>query len=147
MGAKGSTVHGVRSFTDLDAWKLANELKLGVFELLHRPAVQRDEDFRDQIRDAAASAPRNIAEGFGRFKPREFGQYLRIANGSLHEVSNHLRDGVDRRYFTTSEIAPLQTLSRRASAASAALIRYLRHAREPNAEASEPRRPRRRGTQ
>jgi four helix bundle protein len=83
---------GVRSFSDLDAWKLANALKLGVYALLQRPSVQRDHDFHDQIRDAAASAPRNIAEGFGRFQPRDFSQYLRIANGSLHETSNHLRD-------------------------------------------------------
>lgn len=122
---------GVRSFDQLEAWKLANALKLGVYELLQRPSVQRDHDFRDQIRDAAASAPRNIAEGFGRFQPRDFSQYLRIANGSPQETSNHLRDGVDRGYFRADEIASLQTLVRRASAATTALLRYLRNAREP----------------
>jgi len=68
-----------------------------------------------QIRDAASSAPRNIAEGFGRYKPREFSQYLRIANGSLMETSNHLRDGVDRRYFThlrTRTRAPVHPCTR-----------------------------------
>lgn len=129
---------GVRSFSDLDAWKLANALKLGVYELLQRNSVQRDRDFHDQIRDAAASAPRNIAEGFGRFQPRDFSQYLRIANGSLQETSNHLRDGVDRGYFTAEEIASLETLARRASAATTALLRYLRHAREPRTRTSEP---------
>jgi four helix bundle protein len=55
---------GVRAFTDLDCWKLANELKLGVYALIETGGASRDFDFRDQIRDAAASAPRNIAEGF-----------------------------------------------------------------------------------
>jgi four helix bundle protein len=73
----------------LDAWTLANELKLGVYDLLRNSAAARDFEFRDQIRNAAASAPRNIAEGFGRFLPRDFSQYLRIANGSLQRFKVH----------------------------------------------------------
>jgi hypothetical protein len=38
------------------------------------------------------SAPRNIAEGFGRYDPREFARYLRIARASLMETRNHLND-------------------------------------------------------
>ena len=59
-------IAGVRSFTDLEAWKLANELKLGIYELIRSGDASRDVEFRNQIRNAAASAPRNIAEGFGR---------------------------------------------------------------------------------
>jgi four helix bundle protein len=116
---------GARSFTDLDAWKLANELKLGIYELIRSGDASRDVEFRNQIRNAAASAPRNIAEGFGRYLPREFSQYLRVANGSLMETSNHLQDGCDRGYFTKADVAPLQVLARRASAAVTSLIRYL----------------------
>jgi four helix bundle protein len=122
---------GVRRFTDLDAWKLANELKVGIYALLTRPNVERDVEFRNQLRNSAASAPRNIAEGFGRFGPREFSQYLRVANGSLTETSNHLHDGVDRGYFTDTDTEPLHVLARRASAATTRLIRYLAHAKPP----------------
>jgi len=117
---------GARSFDELDTWQLSNELKLGVYELIRKPIVQRDLDFRDQVHDSAASAPRNIAEGFGRYLPREFSQYLRVANGSLMETSNHLLDGYDRGYFTKAEIEPLLILARRASAAATRLLRYLR---------------------
>ena len=103
---------GARSFDELDAWQLSNELKLGVYELIRKPIVQRDLDFRDQMQDSARSAPRNIAEGFGRYLPREFSQYLRVANGSLMETSNHLLDGYDRGYFTKAEIEPLLILAR-----------------------------------
>ena len=122
---------GARTFRELDAWKLSNELKVGIYALLRHEAVARDSGFCDQLTRAAASTTANIAEGLGRYNPREFGQFLRIANGSLMEVSNHLRDGVDRRYFTASEIEPLQTLGRRASGAVTALIRYLRTAKAP----------------
>ena len=117
---------GARSFSDLDVWQLSNELKLGVYELLRKPIVQSDLDFRDQVQDSARSAPRNIAEGFGRYLPREFSQYWRVANGSLMETSNHLLDGYDRGYFTKAEIEPLLILARRASAAVTRLLRYLR---------------------
>ena len=113
---------GVRSYTDLDAWRLANELKLGVYALIETDAVRRDEDFYRQIRNSASSAPRNIAE---------FSQYLRVANGSLLETANHLQDGRDRGYFDGRAVEPLVALVRRASAATTRLLRYLRTARAP----------------
>ena len=122
-------VGGARTFTELDAWKLANELKLGVYGLIREGDASRDFEFRNQIRNAAASAPRNIAEGFGRYVPRDFAQYLRIANGSLMETSNHLQDGVDRGYFRPEQVCELLTLARRASAATTSLTRYLQTGR------------------
>jgi four helix bundle protein len=127
---------GARSFTDLDAWQLANELKLGIYELIRVGEARHDIEFRNQIRNAAASAPRNIAEGFGRYLPKEFSQYLRIANGSLMETSNHLRDGIDRGYFSKADAERLEILSRRASAAVTRLMRYLQTARPPNTRRS-----------
>jgi four helix bundle protein len=132
---------GARSFTELNAWKLANELKIGVYALIRSGGASRDLDFRDQIRNAAASAPRNIAEGFGRYAPKDFSQYLRIANGSLMETSNHLQDGIDRGYFEADAVAPLQTLARRASAATTRLIRYLQTASPPNPRTRTTREP------
>jgi four helix bundle protein len=126
-----------RSFTDLDAWKLASELKRGVYELIKFGPAAADYEFRDQIRNAAASAPRNIAEGFGRYLPKEFAQYLRVANGSLMETSNHLADGVHRGYFSREDAARLDVLARRASAATTRLIRYLNTARPPNPRTRE----------
>ena len=128
---------GARSFTELDAWRLANELKLGVYQLIRCGDARRDFEFRNQIRNAAASAPRNIAEGFGRYLPRDFSQYLRIANGSLMETSNHLQDGCDRGYFKAVDVEPLRTLARRASAAVTSLIRYLQTA-QANPRTREP---------
>ena len=120
-----------RSFTELAAWQLSNELKLGIYELIRRGPAQTDLEFRNQIRNAAASAPRHIAEGFGRYYPKEFSQYLRIANGSLMETSNHLADGVDRGYFAKAGAERLQLIARRASAAVTRLIKYLQTARPP----------------
>ena len=123
-----------RSHEELVAWQLAHELKLGVYALIRSGPVARDVEFRDQLRRSARSAPRLIAEGFGRFRPADFSKYLRWANGELKETFDTLRDGIDSGYFTLDQVLPLQRLSKRASKASTSLIAYLQTAKPPEAK-------------
>ena len=116
-------------FTELDCWQLSNELKLALYEIARRPAVVADFKYRDQLTDAAASAPRNIAEGFGRRTDPQFAQFLDVAGGSSMECQNHLRDAVDRGYITAEESERLIVLAKRAGGAVAGLIRHLRRRR------------------
>ncbi len=62
----------------------AESVKLRVYMLLERPNVKRDFRLCEQLREAARSAPANIAEGFGRFGNKEFARFVRIARGSEH---------------------------------------------------------------
>ena len=62
---------GVRRYQDLDCWKLSNELKRRIYDFTAKPPASRDLKYCDQIRDCARSAPRTIAEGFGRFRPTD----------------------------------------------------------------------------
>jgi four helix bundle protein len=117
---------GVKHFEELDCWKLANELKLEVYSLVKRPRFKTDFQFSDQFRDAAASAPRNIAEGFGRHSDADFARFLDVARGSLNECQNHLRDARDREYINEAERVRLDTLTKRALGATAGLQRHLR---------------------
>ena len=77
---------GVRDFRDLVAWQLAYELKCEVYAFTSTGRVSRDFDYVNDIRSASASAPANIAEGFGRFRPLEFARFLTIAKASLVET-------------------------------------------------------------
>ena len=86
-------------YRDLRAWQLAYAFKLGIYELL-RGRLAGDYALRDQLRDAAASAPSNISEGFGRFDPGDFARLVKIAKASLIECQNHLQDAVDRGYIS-----------------------------------------------
>ena len=115
----------VARFEDFEAWKLAEELKEKVFEFTSKPPASKDFDYCKQIRDSARSAPRNIAEGFGRYYPRENVPFQRIALGSLNETLNHLIDGRKRGYLNEEEYVTLRRLTLRAIKALKRWIEYL----------------------
>jgi four helix bundle protein len=119
-------VPGARHFRDLVCWQLAHELKIALYRFVEQPQVTRDFKFCSQVRDAAASAPRNIAEGFGRRTHADFAHFLDVARASLGECQNHLQDAVDRGYLTADEFKTMNALAERACGAVAGLQRYLR---------------------
>jgi four helix bundle protein len=133
----------VKLLKDLHTWRLARELKVRVYAILARPKVRQDAEFCDQIRESARSAPRNIAEGFGRRRPREFGRFLMIALGSLRETQNHLQDALDMQYVDRSEFHGLIKLSSRAIGAAVNLSEYLESCpdRDPNLQKRRPTKP------
>ncbi|HVG84709.1 MAG TPA: four helix bundle protein [Vicinamibacterales bacterium] len=143
--APGTDMAGVRDFRELAAWQLARELKLAADALLGKPEVRRRFQYCDQLSDSARSAPRNIAEGFARYRHKEFAQFVRIAKGSEAEVLNHFIDAHDLRLMTDEEFRHGEHLARRSIKAANGLIRYLEATPDrpaPN-PARKPRPPRR----
>lgn len=122
---------GFRDFREIVAWQLARELRLLADQLLSRPMVAQDFKFRDQLADAARSGPRNIAEGFARFKHKEFAQFARIAKGSEAEVLNHFIDATDRGYLSPEEFQQFEHAAKKALKAINGLIRYLENTPDP----------------
>lgn len=114
-----------KTFRQIVAWQRARELKIRVDELLQRPAMQLKFKFRDQLEDSTRSAPRNIAEGFGRFGNKEFARFARIAKGSELEVLNHLIDAHDQGLITKDEFSQYEECVQSALAAVVGLIRHL----------------------
>lgn len=112
----------VRSFKDLIAWQLAHELKCELYAVTATGPAARDFKYRDQVRDSSASAAANIAEGFGRFRPRDFANFLSYAKASLVETQNHLTDGHDRGYLSDPLYWRLTNLARAAERATTNLI-------------------------
>jgi four helix bundle protein len=116
---------GVQSYEDLDAYRLSRDLRDAIFCLTEVGPTLRNVKFRDQIRRSSSSPPANIAEGFGRFKPREFTHFTRIARASLLETRNHIEDGRKKKYFGEEDSAKLFELQVRATRATTGLLRYL----------------------
>ncbi len=61
-----------RHFSELECWQLARSLQREVFQLLKKAVFASNPKSRDNLNDAASSARRNIAEGFGRRGHKEF---------------------------------------------------------------------------
>jgi four helix bundle protein len=117
-----------RTFEELEAWQLVDALKKEVYRLIASGPAARDSAFRSQICQSAASVPRNIAEGFGRFRPRQFGQFVDVALGSATETLDALKDGVDRGHFIDADVACAVDLARRTIQVSTRLAVYLKRA-------------------
>lgn len=118
-------------FEDLVVWQLADRLQNEVFAFTDTFPVSRDFKYCIQIRESSRSAARNIAEGFGRFFPKEFRSFLRIAAGSLHETKNHLHEGLRRHYLSSTKHEELVRLTLRAIKANNRLMAYLSKAEAP----------------
>src|SRR3954466_6494904 len=113
----------VRDFRELLCWQLANQLKCEVFDWLQASPAARDFRYRDQILDSSRSAPANISEGFGLFRPRQFANFLGYACGSLQETRNHLIDAKDSKYIDDPLYTRLTNLTAAALRATTHLLR------------------------
>jgi len=116
---------GIKHHEELRAWQLSEELKDRIFDFTKRPAAARDRDFYDDIRRSGRSAPANLAEGFGRFRPRENAKAVRVALGELAETKNHLRHALKQAYITQQEFDEMHRLARRAVGAASKWHQYL----------------------
>ena len=116
---------GVWRFEDLVAWQLAVQLERVTETFCGRAPIKRDFKFHHQLADAGASAPRNIAEGFGRYHHREFARFARIAKASEEECLNHFMKARRNEYITLVEYESARHSTLKALKAVNGLIRYL----------------------
>jgi four helix bundle protein len=72
----------VKQYEDLIVWRLSVQVRDEIFRLTQSGEASKDFKFRDQIRESSRSAPRNIAEGFGRFAPKPPAGELELPRGS-----------------------------------------------------------------
>lgn len=79
----------------------------------------------EQLGDAANSVTSNIAEGYGRYRPREFAMFARYAKASAFEIRGHVRDAHKRRHIDSDTLTQTSSLARRTGIALVRLIRYL----------------------
>jgi four helix bundle protein len=116
----------VQDFTDLVCWQLSNELKCEVIAFTEIGPAARDFKYRNQVRDSSSSAASNIAEAFGRFRPRDAARFAEFACASLQETRNHLIDGRQRNYLSQRLSNRLQHLAEAALKATRSWMFYLK---------------------
>ena len=92
------------SFEELEAWKLARDLKNEIRELVKTFPSDEKYKLTDQLTRCTRSVGANIAEGFGRFHYKENTKFCRNARGSLMETLHHLTDALDEDYIDEKQL-------------------------------------------
>ena len=92
----------MRDYTRIEAWKLADDLTVKIYE--RTGSFPREELYglTSQIRRSAFSVPANIAEGSSRETKRDYLHFLYIARGSLSESQYFIHLAGRLRFFFTT---------------------------------------------
>ena len=119
--------NSIRSFRDLDAWKLGRIIRNQVYEIVKKLPDFEKYNLGSQLRRAAISITANIAEGYGRFHYQENIQFLRISRGSVNEILDHLITCLDQGYIEQEIFNELETRINKEIQIIDGLIRSLRN--------------------
>jgi four helix bundle protein len=120
-----------KSHEDLICWQLADQLRQMIIRHTGSGPAGQDFRFTSNLRDAIASACRNQAEGFYKFKHREQKPYFKTARASLGETKDGIRDGCQRGYFSPELAEEMTKLCGRAMIAN---LRWLKSLDRPDPE-------------
>lgn len=118
------------SFTELDCWKEARELRKEISQLTKRFPKEEKYDLTSQIKRSSRSVTANIAEGYGRFHYQENIQFCRISRGSLTETLDHLIVAFDEDYIAEEELKTLQSKLKICLRLINGYINYLKRAKQ-----------------
>ncbi len=99
---------GFESFEELNAYKLAREIRTEISTLSKTLPQQEEYKLKDQIIRSSRSVTANIAEGHGRHYYKENIKFCIIARGSLNETIDHLTVALDEKYISEQLFSTLR---------------------------------------
>ena len=110
-------------YEELVSWQRMHELNIQVCKATE---CVDDCDLRREIRDAADSAERNIAEGFGRHNPLVFANFLDFSSTAARQTRSLLRKGLACGCLSVEQFDRLDKLAVHALRAVVNFQRFLR---------------------
>jgi len=122
----------IRSFEDLECWKVGTELRRFVSQLVKTFPKEEQFDLTSQMKRASRSVTHNIAEGYGRFHYQENIQFCRQARGSLYELIDQFIVAFDEKYITNEELIKGKEQINKSLALLNGYIKYLMKAKNEN---------------
>lgn len=77
----------VNSYKDLTFWQRSKEVSLLIFKFIKKlPNERASWVISDQVLRSSFSVGANIAEGFGKYKGKEYSRFITMALGSANET-------------------------------------------------------------
>jgi four helix bundle protein len=99
----------MRDYTKIDAWKLADDLTVALYEWTRSFPKEEIYGLTSQMRRASYSMPANIVEGSSRNSQRDYLHFLYIARGSLSETQYFIHLAQRLGYLPSNEAEELQS--------------------------------------
>ena len=115
------------TFEDLEVYKKAREFRKRMYAVARDLADFEKYDLGSQIRRAAVSLTKNIAEGHGRYHFLDQIKFQLHARGSLSELVDDLNVCEDENYLRVSDLKVLKASAQEVQRLINGCIRYLRH--------------------
>jgi four helix bundle protein len=97
----------IRPHRKLEVWKSSMEFVKNVYQATETFPGSETYGLISQMRRAAVSIPSNLAEGASRLGPKEFRQFLNIAQGSISELDTQIELSKILGYITEQTYAEL----------------------------------------
>ena len=98
----------IRSYRDLDAWQAAMHLTVLVYAVARRLPPDERYGLSAQVRRAAVSIPSNVAEGQSCGQDGRYLHHVRIAVGSVGELSTELELATRLEFLTQSDLTEVE---------------------------------------
>ena len=112
----------MRDYTKIEAWKLADDLTVAVYERTRSFPREEIYGLTSQLRRASYSVPANIAEGSSRESKNDYLHFLYISRGSLSETQYFIHLSRRLGYLSAQEADVLIGQTRRTFACLHGLI-------------------------
>lgn len=93
----------IRTYRDLVAWQKGMQLARLVYTTTRAMPESERFGLSNQMRRAAVSVPSNIAEGYARQSTADYIKHLRIARGSLAELSTQYEIATSVQFLTPDQ--------------------------------------------
>jgi four helix bundle protein len=98
----------MRDYTKIEAWKLADDLTVAVYERTRSFPKEEIYGLTSQLRRASYSVPANIVEGASRESKKDYLHFLYIARGSLSETQYFIHLAQRLNYLSSEDADALQ---------------------------------------
>lgn len=77
-----------KEFTEMSVWQKSYELVIKIYNITKTYPADERYGLISDMRRAANSISNNIAEGFGRYEPKDNTRFNKISRGSAYELLN-----------------------------------------------------------
>ena len=129
MEGVGENPSIIRTFEDLDVWKVCRDLRMQVTTMARTFPKEEQYWLWDQLVRASRSVTANLAEGYGRFHYAGNIQFAKQAKGALYEIIDHLTVAQEEKLISDETFTSMREGVLRAVQVVNGFIRYLSKAK------------------